>query len=356
MMAKVMLPRLLMLVALFASSGCVTAQDRTMYLAACGAIRASERHQFDVFFVTDRGYVPSARGVPFDATRSDTVTYGRAYLDIPAVGARPFGKITRDYRIASIDVFVSAGEFLSAVAAEERQQSKSTVLIYTHGYHEGFQKSLFRFGQFYSDGCLNVVPIIFSWPSSGKIFGHSHDEDSVTFSRSAYYDLVHAVLQSGRFPKVDLMAHSMGNSLMLEALNRLELERRVGRIRRAQRVQTVVLASPDVDVDVFRELLPAALTVSDRMILLVSHKDRLLSISRIMAEGSPRAGNATNAELEEHGITDQPNFSVFRMDGPGIGSCPALGHRCAAANPQVVSVVKGLLETPPGGAVANGPR
>jgi esterase/lipase superfamily enzyme len=338
--------RVIALLSALALSGCATSRPHVGAMACSTGDPSSQRAQFDVFFVTTRGFVEGAAPVPFDYSRSDETTYGRARLDVPRVGVRPFGSITPSFRIVSLERFPSARQFMSAVSAEGRRRREPRVLIYTHGYHEDFRKSMFRFGQFYLDGCLKTVPILFSWPSSGKILGHSYDEDSAAFSRKAYADLVELVLRSETFRTVNLMAHSMGNGVLLEGLDRMALEARAHKTGHSARLSTVILASPDVDVDLFRSLLPSAIEESDQLVLLASRKDGLLRISRILALGSPRAGDATAAELASHGVNERGGFRVVRMDGPEVGRCPAFGHRCATANEQVVSIVKGLLEGP----------
>lgn len=318
--------------------GCTTAQLQT---AGPLCTPVSDRVQVDLFFVTDRGITNRRPKLVFDSSRSDRLTYGVVKIDMPTVRERPFGTITSDFKLGEPKVYGSFQQFINAVI---QRASHRAVLLYTHGFNEDLRKSAFRLGHFYVDGCLQLVPILFSWPSSGNLLGHSYDLDSATFARTAYFDLLNGLLSSN-FSRVDLMAHSMGNWVMLEAMARLARERDVSiRLKSARRVGTVILASPDVDVDVFRSLLPSALKVSNRVVLLTSQDDNLLLVSRMLALGSPRAGQATEDELTAHGIVASPNFSVMRMDNHKVGGCPGLGHRCATANPYIVRYEKRLLE------------
>ncbi|ESX49425.1 alpha/beta hydrolase [Mesorhizobium sp. C416B] len=319
------------------SVGCAAGLPK---VADLSCVPESDTAQVDLFFVTDRGIAAGAPEVLPDSSRSDRLTYGMVRLDLPTTRKRSFGTITSDFKIASLITYKDSADFLQEVKARARNRS---VLLYTHGFNEDFQESAFRVGYFYLDGCLKTIPILFSWPSKGSMFAHSYDLDSASFARGAYFNLLRSILDSHLSRPVDLMAHSMGNWIVLEALNRLKMEGEV-RGKPAGRVGTVILASPDVDVDVFRTLLPGALGVSDRVVLMTSRKDKLLLVSRLFALGGARAGQATGAELMNHGIVASRNFSVFRMDSAEVGNCPALGHRCATANPYVVNYEKRILE------------
>jgi esterase/lipase superfamily enzyme len=93
-----------------------------------------------------------------------------------------------------------------------------------------------------------------------------------------------------------------------------------------------VLASPDIDIDLFRTqlaLLPEP--IRQRMYLLVSENDSALRFSRRIAGGVPRVGAADTTELEELGLTV---IDLSEVDDSSSGS-----HSKFAGSPEVVRLI-----------------
>ena len=338
---------LFILLALLFLPGCVTAGGPQAVAACAAEMARDDDGRLSVFFVTNREPSGRPQNAGFSHRRSDRLTYGRGVLAIPPLGPRRFGSL-EGFSLDEVATFPTSRALLAALEADPRTRSSGTALVYSHGYNEGLQKSLFRFGQFVHDGCLKSVPILFSWPSRGTLLGHSYDQDSAAVSHDEFADLVRLVLRSEAFDDVDVMAHSMGNSVAMPALEALSAEQG-GPAGERSRVRTVILASPDVDIEAFRQLLEPVRQSAEQVFLLVSAEDRLLALSRLKARGRPRAGDASEAELRHYGIAEQGNFKIIRMDDAATGPCPALGHRCATANAHVVGTIKILFEAPAAG-------
>lgn len=303
---------------------------------------ADGRPQVTIFYATNREPTGDEGGVPaFGFGRVDAVTFGRARVSIPRRGARSLGSI-RDFLIVAAEPIPTPARFAATLATQSRARRprRRDALVYIHGYNNSFERSVFRAAQFVHDGCLPVVPVVFSWPSRGAPLDHNYDVDSATFSRGPAAELLRLVRDRSGFDRTHVMAHSMGNWIALEAMARLGASR--GPPPRG-RIGAAILASPDVDLDVFRRVLPAARPSADLVALLVSRRDNILRLSSLLAHAR-RAGNASREELARHGVVNQGNFRVIRMDDPEIGSCPAGGHRCAAANEKILQEIATLLE------------
>ncbi len=138
----------------------------------------------------------------------------------------------------------------------------------------------------------------------------------------------------------------MGNWLTLEALQAFRRDgKESGASSLRGQIGALILASPDVDADLFKEELPMAMAAADRVALFVSQKDALLQISSALAHGAPRAGNASPEELQNRRIFDNRNFTIVPMDGPEIGECFDGSHRCAETNARVLKQIRALLRT-----------
>ncbi len=105
-----------------------------------------------------------------------------------------------------------------------------------------------------------------------------------------------------------------------------------GTLDRRAAIDHIVLASPDIDIDLFRtqiELLPTS--IRERMYLLISRDDRALLATRRVAGGVPRVGAADAALLEEFGVTV--------IDLSEIADSSAGSHSKFVGSPEVVQLI-----------------
>lgn len=110
------------------------------------------------------------------------------------------------------------------------------------------------------------------------------DGEEVMLSAPGFLAFLEVLRESG-FQGVHIIAHSMGNVLVANSLDRLH-ERGV----RERAVEEVVLAAPDIDAAPFRDHFAATLPVlARRIILYVSDNDRALQMSERFRK-RPRAG------------------------------------------------------------------
>lgn len=182
-------------------------------------------------------------------------------------------------------------------AVSRLQKSSDTTVVFVHGYNTSYQEAVFRLAQLSAAADIHVVPILFSWPSQADFRGYVADRDATTYARD---DLVHLLgLLSRTRPKgrIAVVGHSMGAWLVMEALRQLRLEGRNDVIARLQ----VGLASPDIDIDVFRKQSAVIGRLAPPLTVLVSKDDRALAVSSQLAGGNPRLGlaSADNPQVQE---------------------------------------------------------
>jgi len=128
---------------------------------------------------------------------------------------------------------------------------------------------------------------------------------------------------------IDVFAHSMGTFLTMEGLVDSQL---AGSLDRNGQIESVILASPDIDIDLFRTqvgILPPAFR--EKIHLLISKDDAALRVSRGIAGGVPRVGAADAMELEDLGVTV---IDLSEVDDSSAGS-----HSKFAGSPEVVQLI-----------------
>ena len=198
-------------------------------------------------------------------------------------------------------------EFAKRVAAASRD---GEAVIFIHGYNTLYQEAIFRFTQLVHDTGFAGAAIVFSWPSEGKILGYGRDRESSMFSRDHLERLIRSVAKIPSVKKIHLVAHSMGGWLTAEVLrqakfkNDLEFNGKLGE---------VVLASPDIDIDVFRTQIIAIGKRSPPITVLISRDDKALAISKLIAGNVDRVGAFVVDDPRIIPILEQAGLRVFDM-------------------------------------------
>ncbi|MCK0197881.1 alpha/beta fold hydrolase [Ancylobacter sp. 6x-1] len=176
--------------------------------------------------------------------------------------------------------------FASTVARRGASGQPPKVWVFVHGFNTNFQEAVYRLAQMVGDSGTDTVPILFAWPSAGTVTGYVADKDAATYSRDALANLLTELAQEKTTGKITLIGHSMGGWLTAETLRQLRI---AGRGKVLERLQ-VVLAAPDIDVDVFREQMAVVGRMDPPLTVLVSSDDLALRVSGRIAGARKRLG------------------------------------------------------------------
>jgi esterase/lipase superfamily enzyme len=260
-------------------------------LNAVGATVPGAR-QTTIYVATTRRRVSPDANV-FSADRAEATSYAEFVISIPPShkpgdielpGASPDPRST----FVTVSQRVLDKPTFEAEISRQRGARPPKVGVYVHGYNINFQEAVFRMAQMVADANIDGVPIVFAWPSEGRETGYVADKDAAAFSRNQLAALLTMLARRPGFGRIDVLGHSMGGWLTMEALRQLRLTRQDATIRRLN----VVLAAPDIDVDVFREQLAVIGPLTPPLTVLVARDDAALSLSRFVADQHDRVGAA----------------------------------------------------------------
>ena len=223
------------------------------------------------------------------------------------------------------------------------------MLVFVHGFNTPFDEARDRAAQIVADSRFGGVAVLFTWPTKHELFGYVSDKDNATASRDALQSLLQEIGATPGVGKVHVLAHSMGGWLAMEALRQ---EAIAGDRDLSGHLGEVMLASPDIDMDVFAgqmaRLRPASVTV------FATANDRALSLSSAIAQSRQRVGaiNPSKPEdrerLEALGakVYDLTNFSDGFIDHGAYADAPdvlhAIGAQMATPRPQDANTMSSI--------------
>jgi esterase/lipase superfamily enzyme len=231
-----------------------------------------------------------------------------------------------------IDPVVYAGNasFMTEInrALEARPPGHRKLLLFIHGYNTTTSDAILRLTQFIEDTGYEGVPVLFTWASAAKAPRYVYDLNSALVARVRLKDMSD-ILGATKAEGVDIFAHSMGTFLAMEGLVDAAQAHRLGD---RKRIDHIVLAAPDIDIDLFRTqiaLLPKPFR--EKIYILISKDDAALRLSRRIAGGVPRVGAADARDLEALGPT-VVDLSDITDSGSG-------NHSKFAGSPEVVRLI-----------------
>ncbi len=239
-------------------------------------------------------------GVPdeyFNGERSEVVSYGRASVNVPEqrkIGTLPlplelslfsFTLIKqkpnprKHFTLRALEI-VERQEWLKLVGHAEANEA----LVFVHGYNVKFLHAVFRCAQIAWDIRYSGLPILFSWPSRGNVLDYGYDQASALGARPAFLSLI-ADLREAGIEKVHVLAHSMGNLVVLDALaHHNQTVSSLG-------ICEVLMAAPDLDRSHYKTIAPSVREIVRGMTLYGSSADKAMRLSRKLAGDVPRAGD-----------------------------------------------------------------
>ena len=178
--------------------------------------------------------------------------------------------------------------FFEDLQGELRQRGNS-ILIFIHGYNVSFEDAARRTAQMSHDLKFAGAPIFYSWPSQANWRKYRVDEKNVELSIDQLKTFLIDIAERSQADTINLIAHSMGNRALTNALKEIE----VSATEDEQLFNQVILAAPDIDADIFKQrIAPAIVHKARHITLYASSRDLALVASREFNSGDPRAGDA----------------------------------------------------------------
>jgi len=281
------------------------------------------------------------KSILFSGERGTDLKVDAITVSIPPEANRTVGQVQWPARLPANPLkefsTVSVRPMLSKADDEawvkQHMPKSRRALVFVHGFNNRYEDAVYRFAQIVHDSGADVVPVVFTWPSRASIFDYNYDKESTNYSRDALEDLLRRIVADKSISEVTVMAHSMGTWLAVEALRQMAI--RDGKT--LPKIKNVILASPDLDVDVFSRQFRSLGKNPPHFTLFVSQDDRALSVSRRISGNVDRLGQVdANAEPYR---TEFEKAGISVIDLTKLKSGDSLNHGKFAESAEVVQLI-----------------
>ena len=177
------------------------------------------------------------------------------------------------------------------------------------------------------------------WPSRGNLFAYGYDRESANLSRDGFEQLLDKLVGDPAVQEVDILAHSMGNWLVVETLRQMAIRDR----RIPAKIDDVMLAAPDVDVDVFENEIADMGDPHPKFTLFASRDDKALALSRWIWGSDARLGAIDPKAEPYRSELAAEHVNVF--DLTDIKSNDVVNHDKFVKSPELVQLIGKRLAT-----------
>lgn len=286
--------------------------DRAMPRGAPTAEKSATADAVEVvtYFATNRkrGADTAAPSEAYANERGDRLSFGRVVVSIPRAhtpGTIELPQLWKFERTPDPNkhfVLKSVAPLATDAARAEmagRLQSApdKSLLVFVHGYNNGFEDAAMRTAQLAYDLQFPGIPFFYSWPSANRVRAYLQDEETARLSEGVF-ETVLGELSSLPVQSIYIVAHSMGNRVVGHGLQRY-----VNAGGKTSHIKELLLAAPDINADIFRdEILPRLAQMrGTRTTIYASSSDVALIASKVV-HGFRRVGESSGGVLVFKGL------------------------------------------------------
>lgn len=297
--------------------------------------RAQPEDRSTLLYITDRNTAGSGE---YGTSRSNSMAFGRVGIEVtnmtlPAYTAYMSGRsqglarpryrtsyveeqirfpgtplpfaienssLTRDR--SAIGAYLQAGlDFRTALASEIRTRQTGQIVLFVHGFNNDFEDGAFNLYELWAASGWSGVPVLFSWPTGEhNLFSYVGDTQDSEFSVFHFKETLRLMASTEGVEEIVVIAHSRGALIATTALRELLIESRGSGLsmRNTYRINTLILAAPDIDLGVMEQRLVAEMfgIGFGQINVYLNPEDNALGLSGFLF-GSTRFGAARPDQL-----------------------------------------------------------
>ena len=248
------------------------------------------------------------------------------------------------------------------------------VMLFVHGFNETFASGAYTAADLCHFFGRRHVCAFFTWPAEvggNPLFAYTQTTESAQFSVGHLKKTIRSLARTPGVEGVQLLAHSRGTAVMLNAFRELAIEEIVAGKDPADslKFENLVLLSPDIDADVASQEIEIFLSdpnlhsawsgatlprfLRGRLTVYASPEDRALKLSTFLFRSSRRVGQMQPGDLSPASrklFSTMGNVDFIVYEGKRTDK---FGHSYFMSNPQVSA---DLIELVVNGTAPGTPR
>ncbi|MHC4969677.1 MAG: alpha/beta hydrolase, partial [Planctomycetota bacterium] len=184
---------------------------------------------------------------------------------------------------------------------------EKVIYLHVHGYKNRFNDAVPVIAQIWHFLGRKGVPVAYTWPAGhpGVISGYAYDRESSEFTVYHFRELLRVLGSTEGVERVHVIAHSRGTDVAVSAIREMLLLHGgdTGAARDAMKLGVLVLAAPDLDLDVVQQTLVAdfLFEVPQRLVTYVSERDEAITIAARLFRSRTRVGQMRPADVSPDG-------------------------------------------------------
>ena len=279
----------------------ITAEERTVLQNATRIVQDALPSQ-EILFATNRDFSNDV----FIESRGD-LCFGAAKVTLPF--SHRAGEIERPNWLqlelsndpekhVTLQKVLSMQQdaFMEAVQDRLSKIETKELLIFVHGYNMTFEDATLRTAQIAYDLKFPIVPLLFSWPSAGRVSAYMSDAESATWAQTDFTRLIQTLVEKSGAEGIHIVATSLGARLVSQSLAALNQS------DRTTPINNIILLSADIDGEMFRrDLAPRLEKNVEHVTVYASRADKSLMASKSI-HGTPRLGDASENVIVARGF------------------------------------------------------
>jgi len=275
-----------------------------------------------VYYGTDRNIEHESIPNEFYGSQSADLTLGTCTVSIPPVHVQGSGGVERPFMelfpedpeqhvvLQSVQP-LGETEFIERLVANLNRADGRQAFVFIHGYNNSFADAARRTAQMAFDLDLEIVPVMYSWPSQSRIASYFYDQSEVDVTVPHLEQFLKLIRDQCRPDKLHIICHSMGSDLFKEVVQKIAVA------DGSLPIDQIILAAPDIDERVFKEeIAPRIEGVASRVTIYVSQRDAALFFSNL-ANHAVRLGARAWPDLAAFLKIDQ--VDVTEVDTSVVG-------------------------------------
>lgn len=166
-----------------------------------------------VFYVTDRAATAEAGPVNLFSAGRGPLQFGQVEVTIPPGQRRGVVETPTWWKfefsadpakhlgLRSVERFPDDAAFVGALAHRFEETGRRAALVFVHGYNVSFDAAVLRTAQIAFDLRFRGAPILYSWPSNGRVLRYTHDENNALWTVPHFETFLRLLLSDpGRRP------------------------------------------------------------------------------------------------------------------------------------------------------------